>query len=625
MGYKLLFVNLPALYRRLNLLWQTLRLIRDGAGNLTLLWTGLLVMQGLLPVVTIYLTKLLVDSLVAAMDTGISRESIQPTLLLAGLMAGALLLAELLQSVNGWVYIAQSELMQDHVKKIIHQKSITVDLAFYETPDYYDRLYRAQTEANNKPLALLENAGNLLQNVITFLAMATILLPYGIWLPVALFISTLPAVYVVFYFNQQYHRWWEQTTSDRRRAQYYDIVLTHSVTAPELRLFGFGPYFQATYQALRQRLREERLRLAKAQNLARLGAGLFAGLIAGLVMIWMIWRAFQGVVTLGDLTLFYQTFNRGQGLLRSLLGNIGQIYSNTLFLGNLFEFLELKPQVVAPPRPLSPPAKLSKGVNFRQITFSYPGSQTPVLKDFNLTIPAEQIMAIVGPNGAGKSTLVKLLCRFYDPEKGCVELDGVDIRTLLPEELRRQITILFQFPVSYQTTAGQNIALGDLTAKPNPVYIEAAARGAGAHEFIMRLPQGYDTPIGKWFANGAELSGGEGQRLALARAFLRQAQIIILDEPTSFMDSWAEAEWLARFKSLVAGKTAIIITHRFTTAMQADIIHVMDRGQIIESGSHTDLLAQNGRYAQSWLAQMQAASPHLNETISSNGNVKRVE
>lgn len=337
MGYKLLFVNLPALYRRLNLLWQTLRLIRDGAGNLTLLWTGLLVMQGLLPVVTIYLTKLLVDSLVAAMDTGISRESIQPTLLLAGLMAGALLLAELLQSVNGWVYIAQSELMQDHVKKIIHQKSITVDLAFYETPDYYDRLYRAQTEANNKPLALLENAGNLLQNVITFLAMATILLPYGIWLPVALFISTLPAVYVVFYFNQQYHRWWEQTTSDRRRAQYYDIVLTHSVTAPELRLFGFGPYFQATYQALRQRLREERLRLAKAQNLARLGAGLFAGLIAGLVMIWMIWRAFQGVVTLGDLTLFYQTFNRGQGLLRSLLGNIGQIYSNTLFLGNLFE------------------------------------------------------------------------------------------------------------------------------------------------------------------------------------------------------------------------------------------------------------------------------------------------
>ncbi|MCI0528605.1 MAG: ATP-binding cassette domain-containing protein, partial [Nitrospira sp.] len=230
---------------------------------------------------------------------------------------------------------------------------------------------------------------------------------------------------------------------------------------------------------------------------------------------------------------------------------------------------------------------------------------------------------IVGPNGAGKSTLLKLLCRFYDPEIGSVELDRIDIRTLSPEELRRQITILFQFPVSYQTTAGQNIALGDLTAEPGLSEIEATARDAGAHDFITRLPQGYDTLIGKWFANGVELSGGEAQRIALARAFIRQAQIVILDEPTSFMDSWAEADWLARFRALIKGRTTIIITHRFTTAMQADIIHVMDQGQIVESGSHPELLAQGGRYAQSWTAQIQA-TPNK-DIVSSNGNVKRVE
>jgi ATP-binding cassette subfamily B protein len=624
MSHTFLSAKLRRLKHRFSVLPQGLSLIWGGAGSLTLIWGGLLVVQGLLPTVTIYLTKWLIDSLVTALGAGISRESVQPTLILAGLMAGVILLTELLQSASGWIQVAQSELIQDHIKKVIHEKSTTVDLAFYESPDYYDRLYRAQTDISNRPLALLENVGTLLQNTITFLAMATILLPYGLWLPIVLFISTLPAIYVVFYFNQRYHRWWEQTTTDRRRAQYYDIVLTHSVTAPELRLFGFGSYFQSAYQTLRRRLRMERLRLVKDQSLARLGAGLFGVLISGAVMIWMIWRAFQGAVTLGDLALFYQAFNRGQALLRSLLGNIGQIYSNSLFLGNLFEFLELESQVIAPSRPVPVPASLRKGIRFRQITFRYPGSQKPVLEDFNLTIPAEQIIAIVGPNGAGKSTLLKLLCRFYDPENGSVELDGIDIRTLSPEELRRQITILFQFPVSYHTTVGQNIALGDLAAKPGLAQIEAAAQGAGAHEFISRLPQGYDTQIGKWFANGTELSGGEGQRLALARAFLRQAQIIILDEPTSFMDSWAEADWLARFKSLVKGKTTIIITHRFTTAMQADIIHVMDQGQIVESGSHSELLAQGGRYAQSWLAQMQL-TPAINDITSSNGNLKRVE
>ncbi len=316
---------------------------------------------------------------------------------------------------------------------------------------------------------------------------------------------------------------------------------------------------------------------------------------------------------MGDLALFYQAFNRGQSLLRTLLGNLGQIYSNALFLGNLFEFLELQPQVVDPPHPCPAPSPLQQGIRFRDVTFRYPGSELAVLENFNFTIPAGKIVAVVGANGAGKTTLTKLLCRFYDPEAGSIELDGADIRTLSIAELRRMITILFQIPVPYFVSAAENIAMGDRSATPGVTEIEAAARRSGIHNAITHLPKGYETQLGKWFADGTDLSAGEWQRLALARAFLRRADIMILDEPTSFLDSWAEIDWFDRFRELANGRTALLITHRFTIARHADIIHVMDQGRMVESGHHDELLAQGGRYAQSWAAQLQS-SPSLSNS-----------
>jgi ATP-binding cassette subfamily B protein len=254
------------------------------------------------------------------------------------------------------------------------------------------------------------------------------------------------------------------------------------------------------------------------------------------------------------------------------------------------------------------PHALEQGIRFRNVSFGYAGRSTPVLKNIDLTIPAGQIVAIVGPNGAGKSTLLKLLCRFYDPTDGRIELDGTDVRGFASDELRRMISVMFQFPLQYSATARENIAFGDLGRNATLEEIAEAARAAGAEDIVARLPGGYDTLLGRHFANGAELSAGEWQRFALARAFLRRSSILALDEPTSFMDSWAEADWLDRFCVLAKGQTAMVITHRFTTAMRAHLIYVMDAGEVVECGSHEQLLAANGLYAQSWNTQMRAGA-----------------
>lgn len=587
---------------------QTLRLVWAAAPRWTGAWAVLLVIQGLLPALTVYLTKLSVDSLVQAIGTGGDWQRVQPAVLVIALTAGALLLSDVLQGVIEWIRTAQSEFIQDHIAALIHRQSLMLDIAFYESPEYYDRLDQVRSEAGHRSRALLESGGMLVQNGITLIAMAGVLIPYGAWLPLVLLVGTLPAFYVVLRFDRRYHQWWQRSTADRRRAQYYDMLLTHSSAAAEVRLFDLGSYFQVAYQRVRQHLRAERLRQMQAQSLARIGAGLGALLVSGGVMTWMVWRAFLGLVTLGDLVLFYQAFGRGQSLMRALLGSVGQLYNNTLFVGNLFSFLDMQPTVVDPAQPRPVPPVIRRGIRFRDITFRYPGCAQAALQDFNLTVPAGKIVAIVGTNGAGKTTLVKLLCRFYDPQSGCIELDGVDIRAFAVKDLWRLITVLFQFPLPYQATAGQNIAFGDVQAQPGMSELERAARLAGAHELITRLPQGYATHLGKWFAHGVELSGGEWQRIAMARAYLRQAQVIVLDEPTSAMDSWSETAWFERFRVLARGRTGIIITHRFTIAMRADIIHVMDGGRIVESGSHAELLAQEGLYAQSWAAQMQAGT-----------------
>src|SRR5215213_1254901 len=587
--------QLPYLPRALKLVWAVAR-------PWTTAWIVLLIVQGLLPAATVYLTRLVVDGVVSALRNGSSHTVLLPLLLPLLLLGGVLLLMEIVRNAINWVRTVQAELLQDHITSLIHEKSVAVDLAFYELSDYYDHLHRARAEARYRPVALLGNLGALLQNSITLIAMGAILIPLGPWLALALLLSTLPAFYVVVHYALAEYQWRQRTTTDDRRAWYYDWIMTTAEAAAEIRLFGLGKHFQAHYKGLRNRLRGERLHLTRRQGFAELAASLIALVIMGAALGWMVWKASRGLVTLGELALIYAAFNQGQGLMRTLLENAGQLYGNSLFLGNLFEFLSLTNNCTG--GPLSPLADIQRAITFNRVSFSYPEVTSKALDDFTITIPSGKIVAIVGPNGAGKSTLVKLLCRFYDSDSGSIAIDGKDLREFPIDDLRRLITVLFQQPFHYNSTVRDNILYGDLKLDAADTEIKAALRAAGAEEIVSRLPEKEQTLLGRWFAGGTELSVGEWQRIALARAFLRQAPIIILDEPTSALDPWAEADWLERFRQLALGRTSIIITHRFTTAMHADMIHVMDRGQIVESGSHQRLIAHNGLYAQSWSRQM---------------------
>lgn len=591
--------QLPNVGRSLRIAWRV-------SPGVTLAWGLLIVAQGLLPVATVYLTRAVVDSLVAAAGSGGAWANLKQPLLYAALMAGVLLLTEVLSAAINWVRTALSEMVRDHIAERVQERAVRVDLAFYESPEYFDLLHRIRWDVANRPMALLDNLGSIAQNCLTLVAMLAVLLRFGVVIPLALAISTLPALFVVLRFAVREYEWKQRVTADERKAYYYEWVLTSLENAQEVRLFALGEHFRERFRFLRARLRGERLALVKDQGLAAIAGGAFGLIILGGAMAMMVWKAVLGAVTLGEVAMLYQAFSQGQKLMRSLLESAGQMYSNTLFFGNLFQFLELKPKVVDRPGALPPPP-LRHGVRFRDLSFAYPGAERPVLEGFNLEIPAGKVVAIVGSNGAGKTTLIKLLCRFYDPDEGAVELDGVDMRQFDSAELRRRITVLFQQPARFNATLAENVALGDLLAPCDSPRIEAAARAAGAHEAATSLPEGYDTLLGKWFKGGAELSVGEWQRVALARAFYRDAALVLLDEPTSAMDSWAENDWMERFRGLVKGKTALIITHRFTTAMRADVIHVMKEGRIVESGTHEELVRAGGLYAQSWRAQMAGA------------------
>jgi ATP-binding cassette subfamily B protein len=595
----------PKLQRRRLLLRRAIAIVWQSAPGWTLASFVLLIVQGVLPLLLLYLMKLVVDAVttgLAAPDKGVAFRQVA---LLIGLMGAVTLVGALCRSLAGLVSEAQSQVVTDHMSDILHAKSIEVDLEYYESAQYYDTLHRAQQEAPYRPTRIVNGLVQVGQNGISLLAMAGLLFSFHWGVAAVLFAAVVPGVLVRLRYAGKMYRWQRQRTPTERHAWYFHWLLTGDVHAKEIRLFDLGPLFIRRFRDLRQQLRRERLEIATKRSVAELVTQASATLAIFGSYAFIAYRTVQGTITLGDLVMYYQAFQRGQGFLQEMLGGLAGLYEDNLFLSNLYEFLDLKPKVVEPHHPRPVPQPLQTGIVFDRVSFQYPTGTRKVLEDITLTIRPGEHIALVGENGAGKTTLIKLLCRLYDPTEGIITFDGLDLRQFETAALRREISVIFQDYARYHLTARENIWFGDVDLPPDDERIIAAARDSGADGLITGLPQGYETTLGKWFEDGEELSIGEWQKVALARAFLRDVQIIVLDEPTSALDAQAEYEVFNKFRQLAEGRTAILISHRFSTVRLADHIYVLENGRISESGTHDELVRRGGRYARLFETQAQ--------------------
>ncbi|MEM7758998.1 MAG: ABC transporter ATP-binding protein [Cyanobacteria bacterium P01_A01_bin.40] len=582
-----------------------LRLVWQSSPGWTIARLILIWFQGLLPLAMIYLAKLVIDSVTTNLQAPEPSRVFQQVLPLIILAGAATILNSLCQSLTELVNTAHSQQVTDYMQGIIHQKSVAADLEYYENAKYHDALQRAQQEAPYRPPQILNRLAQAGQNAISLVAMIGLLVSLHWGIIGLLLVATLPAVFVRVRYSQIIYVWQRKRTQLERQSMYLGWMLTNEMFAKEVRLFDLGYWFSQEYKQIRHKLYQEKLNLSFRRSLFFFLAQAFAGIVIFAVFAYMIYQTIEGVLLLGDLVLYYQALQKGQNNLKLTLNSLSGLYEDNLFLANLYEFLDLQPRVMEPEDPKTIPRTIKQGISFNHVSFQYADSARQALKNINLTIKPGETIALVGENGSGKTTLIKLLCRLYDPTEGSITIDGVDIRLFRIADLRRQISVIFQDYAKYHFSAAENIRLGNIDVAAKDERIFSASMYAGADDVIKKLPQGYDTVLGKLFDRGEELSIGQWQKIALARAFLRESQIIVLDEPTSAMDPKAEYEVFCKFRELVQDQAAILITHRLSTVKMADCIYVMDGGAIVESGSHQELMQQQGTYTRLFNIQAQ--------------------
>jgi ATP-binding cassette, subfamily B, bacterial len=577
-----------------------LKMVWETGPALTIATVAMRFTKALIPVGMLWVSKLIIDSVVALISSGRGQS-------LWGLVALEFGLAIASDVLGRGIALADSLLGDRFTNQIsvkLMQHASRLDLAAFEDPVFYDKLERARRQTTGR-IGLVSSLLGICQDLVTLVSLSSALILFSPWLFLLLPAAVLPSFLGETHFANLAYSMLYSWTPQRRELDYLRLLGASNQSAKEVKIFGLGDYLAERYRRISDRFYDENKTLAFRRAgvgalLNLLGTGGYYG-----AYVFILARTIAGAISVGSLTFLAGSFSRSRNLIESILSGFTSISEQALFLNDLFEFFEMEPGIQSAPGALPAPRPIRQGFEFRHVAFAYPGSARYIVKDINLRLEPHEKIALIGENGAGKTTLVKLLARLYDPISGQILLDGVDLREYSVEDLRKEIGVIFQDYMRYEMLVKENIGFGKIEHLDRDPVIREAAEKSLAAGVIARLPEGFDQMIGRRFEGGVDLSGGEWQKMALARAYMRDAQLLILDEPTATLDARAEYEVFLRFADLTKDRMSVLISHRFSTVRMANRILVLENGEIREQGTHSQLVALGGRYAE--LFELQAA------------------
>jgi ATP-binding cassette, subfamily B, bacterial len=593
-NFKEQFSALRNLPRFFTLIWQTSR-------RFTLINVVLRLVKSVIPLAMLYVGKLIIDEIVLLIEVS----EPDPTYLwwLLGAELGLAIISDVINRGITLVDILLGDLFSNQTSVEIIQHAARLDMYQFENPEFYDKLERARRQTSSRT-ALMSQVLQQLQEFITVLTLGAGLIAFNPWLILILVIAVIPSFLGESHFNQRSYSLTRSWTPERRELDYLRYIGASDTTAKEVKIFNLSDFLAKRFAELSHQyyLANRKIAVQRAGwgvLLSALGTLAYYGAYVVIAL-----QTISGAITLGTLTFLTGSFARMRGMLQSIMNRFSRITESALYLQDLFDFLELEPSIKTESDSVPFPDTVQRGFTFENVGFRYPGTDKWAIRNLSFQLRPGEKLALVGENGAGKTTLVKLLARLYDPSEGRILIDGVDLRTINLESLRRNIGIIFQDYIRFQLKAKENLAVGNIDQLANLDLIQASAQKSMANEVIDELPERYEQFLGKRFKDGVDLSGGQWQKIALGRAYMRDAQLLILDEPTAALDARAEHEVFLRFSELIEGKSAVLISHRFSTVRMADRILFLENGQLLELGTHQELLEKGGKYAE--LFQLQA-------------------
>ncbi len=580
--------------QKINLFKQSLKLVWESAPGWALANIFLSFIRSFLPLGLVVLLKMLIDAITTTVSNA---PDLADERILWLIVAVALVwfIDEISSDLSNWVRMNQSLKLEVHMYGLLHKKSISLDLINFERPEYFDILSRASGEAPWRPNSILNNLISLLKGLVSLLLMTGLIFTLHWSAAVILLAVNIPGIWLRLHYAELLYNFQKKQTPEARKSSYFNWLLTGDRPSRELRLFGLGEYFTGLFRKSFLKQKEEELRIIRKRTFIEMTSGLFKAAALLFVLVFVAKRTVSGGISIGEMAMFLLAFRQGMTYIKEVFGSVSGIYEDSLFIGDTFDFLNLKENIKAA-QPIVKAEDFNDKILLENLSFTYPGNILKTIDNVSLQIKKGEIIALVGPNGAGKSTLVRLLCRLYDPDSGRIRIDEKDVVNIDPAEYRKIFSVVFQDFMLYNLSAGENIRLGNIESDNKDPKIQSAARSSGIDNLISSLPEGYDTAIGNLFDDSRELSWGEWQKIALARSLYRDAPILILDEPSSALDADAEYEIFSRFREIIKGKTALLISHRFTNVSLADRIVVLDKGAVLDAGTHEELMGRKGIY-----------------------------